>query len=199
VDDNTELAGTVYGQGSVGLILAPAYPGGAEGWARFAASAAQKGYRVLTFDFRGYGKSKGSRSNADLPRDLQAAVAFLKAHGASRFVILGAGLGGSAAIPVAEKDPSVIGLAMISTPRSIDGLEISDSLLSSLQTPSLWLAARNDMTQNVEELFAGAGSTKKDLWIYEGSSLHGTYILEGADSADLQRRLLEFVAAVSAG
>jgi hypothetical protein len=42
-----------------------------------------------------------------------------------------------------------------------------------------------------------AGSAKKDLWIYEGSSLHGTYIFDGADGPDMQRRLLEFVAAVT--
>jgi hypothetical protein len=46
---------------------------------------------------------------------------------------------------------------------------------------------------NVEEMQAQAGSTDKEIWIYEGSSVQGTVILEGADGDDLERRLIAFV------
>ena len=41
------------------------------------------------------------------------------------------------------------------------------------------------------------GSTDNELWIYEGSSLHGTYIFEGSDGPDMTQRLLTFVSRVT--
>jgi pimeloyl-ACP methyl ester carboxylesterase len=189
----------LYGDGATAVILAPTYPGGQDGWAAFAKAAAGQGYRALSFDFRGYGSSKGSQSPAALPTDIRAAMSFLKEHNSQRIVLIGAGLGGSAAIVVTAKDPAGIsGVALISAPRGVEGLQVADTDLAALKVPSLWLAARNDLTQNVEEMSALAGSAQKDMWIYEGSSLHGTYIFDGADGSDLQRRLLEFVAQVTA-
>ncbi len=131
--------------------------------------------------------------------DLEAASAFLKQNGAEQVVVIGAGLGGMAAIKAAPQDASIKGVVIISSSRSVDGLEIADSDLSALTIPSLWLAARNDMTQQIEEMSGLAGSSKKDLWIYEGSSVQGTYILEGADGPDMRRRLLEFIASAISG
>jgi alpha/beta superfamily hydrolase len=195
-DDNVELSGTLYGIGPVSIVLAPTYPGGQDGWADFARAAADKGYRALTFDFRGYGSSKGSQDAATLPTDIQAAVSYLQSQHGQPIILAGAGFGGSAAIAAAAKDPSISGIALISALHTVDGLHLDDSDLSSLKMPSLWLAARNDLTQNVEDMYALAGSSQKELWIYEGSSLHGTYIFDGADGPDLQRRLLEFVAGI---
>lgn len=179
------------------IVLAPTYPGGQAGWDAFARSAVDKGYRALSFDFRGYGSSKGSQSAADLPTDIRAAVKYLKDQGAERVILVGAGVGGTAAILVASKDTTLSGVALISAPRGVEGLQVADTDLAALKIPSLWLAARNDLTQNVEEMSALAGSSKKDMWIYEGSSLHGTFIFDGADGPDLGRRLLEFVAGVT--
>jgi len=195
--DNTTLSGTLYGDGKVALVLAPTYPGGQDGWSAFAKAAVEKGYRALSFDFEGYAASKGSPGPANAPADIAAAVTFLKSHGAEKIILAGAGLGGSAAILAADQDSSIQGVALISATRGVEGLQISDDDLTALKVPSLWLAARNDLTQNVEEMSAKAGSDKKNVWIYEGSSLHGTYIFDGADGPDLQRRLLEFVAAVT--
>lgn len=195
--DHVTLGGTLYGDGKVALVLAPTYPGGQDGWTAFAKAAFEKGYRVLTIDFEGYGASKGSPSPANTPADIAAAITFLKGHGAEKIILAGAGLGGSAAILAANKDGDIQGVALISASRGVEGLQVADGDLAALKTPSLWLAARNDLTQNVEEMSAKAGSAKKDIWIYEGSSLHGTYIFDGADGPDMQRRLLEFVAAVT--
>jgi len=120
----------------------------------------------------------------------------LKQNGCTQFVLIGAGIGSMAAIKVAPNDEAVKGVVVISSPRSFDTLEVTDSDLSALTVPSLWLAARNDMTQDVEKMSALAGSSTKTLWIYEGSSVQGTYIMEGADGPDLQKRLLEFIASV---
>ena len=196
-EDGTELSGTLYGNGKTAIVLAPTYPGGPAGWDSFARSAVEKGYRALTFDFRGYGSSKASQIAADFPTDVRAAVKYVKDQGAEKIILVGAGLGGTAAILVASKDSALSGVALVSASRGVEGLQVADADLAALKIPSLWLAARNDLTQNVEDMAGLAGSSKKDLWIYEGSSLHGTFIFDGADGPDLARRLLEFVAGVT--
>lgn len=196
--DGTLLDGVVYGQGPNCLVLAPMYPGAKEGWLTFAAAAGLQGYRSLTFDFRGRGDSEGDIDVSLAPDDLAGSIAVLKQNGCTQFVLIGAGIGSMAAIKTAPQDVSVKGVVVISGPRSFDTLEVTDSDLSAITVPSLWLAARNDMTQSVEEMSALAGSSNKTLWIYEGSSVQGTYILEGADGPDLQKRLLEFIASVFA-
>ncbi len=82
---------------------------------------------------------------------------------------------------------------MVSAPRSAGGLEASEADLANLTLPSLWLAARNDLGQDVEAMADQVASSDKSIWIYEGSSLHGTFIFEGANGSDLTRRLLEFI------
>ncbi len=196
-EDGVKLDGRLLGTGSVGLVLAPMYPGGQEGWTNFASVAAGKGYRVLTFDLRGYGKSEGTPGASNAPDDLRAALATLKASGSSRIVLIGAGVSGMAAIKVAPADKAVVGIVVISSSRKMDGLEITDADAGALSVPSLWLAARNDMAQNVEDLYKVAGGPKKDLWVYEGASVQGTYILEGSDGPDMQAKLLAFIASVA--
>jgi pimeloyl-ACP methyl ester carboxylesterase len=188
------LAGTLYGGGESGVILAPAYPGGQEGWKLFAETIAAQGYRALTFDFRGQGGSEGTASIANATTDLMAAITFMREQVmVDRIVLMGAGWGGTAAIRVASQNTGIIGLAVLSAPRSVGELEVSDTDLVSLTLPTLWLAARNDLGQDIEAMADQVASPDKTIWVYEGSSLHGTYIFEGANGPDLTRRLLEFI------
>lgn len=191
--DQRMLHGTLFGQGDKTVILSHMYLGDQDDWYDFSQTIVEQGYRVLTFDFRGYGEEGGKRNVVDAPIDLKAAVSFLREHDAEEIILIGAGLGGMASIRVAAEDGDIAGLAVISSPRSFEGLEIADSTLHALTIPSLWLGARNDMTQAVEDMFEQARGSDKELWIYEGSSLHGTFIFEGADGPDLERRLVEFV------
>ncbi len=195
--DGVTLEGMLYGKGNVGIVLAPGYPGEQAGWAAFAQAAAAQGYRALTFDLRSYGPSGGEHSLADTPSDLAAALAFLREHGVDSIVLMGAGEGGIAAIRAASQESDLAGLVVISSPRAIEGLEATDADLQALRLPSLWIGARTDMEQAVEDMAEAVGGNDVEVWIYEGSSLHGTYLFEGADGPDLQRRLLEFVARVT--
>ncbi len=192
------LSGTLYGKTGPGVVLIPMYPGGQEGWATFADQAARAGYRVVTFDLRGHGSSEGRGDFEAAPQDILAALGYLQELGAGSNVLIGPGEGGTAAILAAAASAGELaGLVAISSPRSREGVELSDADLAKLDMPSLWLASRHDMTQDIESLYDLAGSTDKTLWIYEGSSLHGTYIFEGADGPDLSRRLLEFIGQVT--
>lgn len=195
--DGVTLHGTLYGEGETGVILAPMYIGGQRGWASFAEVLAAQGYRVLAYDNRGSGLSEGERNPSTAADDLAAAVLFMREHQFTPAVLIGAGIGGSAAVKTAAQDTTFAGIAVLSAPRSFEGLEVSDADLGALTAPSLWIGTRNDMTQNVETMHELAGGTDKTLWIYEGSSLQGTFIFEGADANDLRQRLIDFVVRVT--
>jgi hypothetical protein len=195
-EDGVTLNGTLFGRGPVDLVLAPDYPGKQDGWVPFAEAASQAGYRVLTFDFRGYANPEDQVEWSDSPADLNAALAFLRVHGGQQFIVMGAGQGSLAAILAAGEQPDVIGLAALSTPREVIGLELTDSELQRVEVPSLWIGARTDLSQSVEE-FADLVTGDKEVWVYEGSSLHGTFMFQGADRDDLIQRLLNFADQVS--
>ncbi len=195
-EDGATLHGMLFGKGAAGVVLAPMYIGGQDAWFSFAQTLAENGFRALTFDYRGFGESEGTRDMSQAAVDTAAAVSFLRANQSSPVVIIGAGIGGSAAAKAASLDASIAGIAAVSPPQSFQGLEVADSELSALSVPSLWIGSRNDMTQNSEEMYDLAGSAEKDLWMYEGSSLQGTFIFDGADGNDLRTRLLDFVTRV---
>ena len=175
------------------------YPGNQAAWQPFAEVLAENGYRVLTFDFRGYGESEGERSPETAPAEMRLALDFLRENQAEQIVIIGAGMGGVATIKVAGQEEGVIGIAILSSPRYVENLLIIPNDLAVLNIPSLWIGTRTDINSEVESLYEEVSSEDKSIWIYEGSSLPGTFIFEGADGEDLERRLLEFVARVMDG
>lgn len=195
--DNISLKGTVFGNGPVTMVLAPMYPGEQAGWQTFAESAAEQGFRVLAFDFRGYGESDGDADWTKSPSDLQAAVSFLRQNGANKIILMGAGQGGLAVLKVAGMDEDIAGIAILSSPRRVDTFEITDVDLASITVPSLWLAARQDMLQDVEAMGEAVGSSDKEVWIYETVGVHGIYLFETNDGPDIERRLFEFATRIS--
>jgi len=193
-DDGVTLSGTLYGKtGSVGVVLAPTYPGSQSGWAGFASQLTEAGYRALTLDLRGHGSSAGEADVTQAPVDLEAALSFLREQETERMMLVGAGEGGTAVLKVAAADPAILGVAVVGAPREFEGLSVSDGELAAITVPSLWIAARLDLFEDVETMSALVGSTDNEIWIYEGSSLHGTYIFEGSDGPDMTQRLLTFI------
>jgi pimeloyl-ACP methyl ester carboxylesterase len=92
--DGVTLQGTLYGTGATAVVLAPMYLGTRASWQPFAEDAAAQGYRVLTFDYRGYGSSGGDRSPSNTPADVAAAISFMRQNRFSPVVLIGAELGG---------------------------------------------------------------------------------------------------------
>lgn len=195
--DGVNLAGIVYGEGETAFVLVPMYPGEPVAWEGFARQAAAEGYRALAFDLRGHGESAGEDDFTVASADIAGALAYLREHGAESIILVGAGMSTIPAIQAAGEEGAVDGLALLSALREDGGIELVDADLEALTVPTLWLAARVDMTHNTEEMAEQAASPEKDVWIYEGTSLRGTYLFEGADAADVTRRLLEFAASVA--
>lgn len=191
-DGDVMLQGTLYGEGQEGVVLASMYVEDQTVWESFAMTLAEQGVRVLTFDYRGVGASEGNANVNDTPADVEAALTFMREHGFEPIAVVGAGLGGTAVLRAAAEAEAFPPVAIISAPRVFQGLEVRDSDLSGLAVPSLWVGTRTDLLHDIEAMYDEADG-EKSLWMYEGSSLHGAYILTGADGADLERRLIAFI------
>lgn len=98
--DGHALGATIYGGGERALLILPATGVPQSYYAKFAAYLAERGFTVLTFDYRGIGRSRNGdlrRSSARM-RDwaLQDAAAAFAFFGARRVAIVGHSFGGQA-------------------------------------------------------------------------------------------------------
>lgn len=76
---------------------------------RYVAWLAEIGFDVVTFDYRGYGRSSGSPSREGLIADGKAMLAWVREHprlGGQPLIVLGQSLGGAVAVPVVAEAPS---------------------------------------------------------------------------------------------
>ncbi len=111
-----------------GLVLCHGFPSGPGGAATSAQSypaladrlAAETGWCVLTFNFRGAGKSEGDFSLAGWLADLRSAISHLRGEGVSGIWLAGSSAGGALAICAAAADPTVRGVAVLAAPATFD-------------------------------------------------------------------------------
>lgn len=191
--DGQELAGTMYGDGPTGVVLAHMRGRDQGTWAEFAADAAAAGHRVLTFDFRGYGQSTGTR-DTELTTDLRAAIALMAGEDINRLVVIGASMGGTAAVNVAA-DAELAGVVTLSAPANFRGLEAAGVAVD-VGEPLLAIAAEDDVPFADDARAIADAALTPTLQILPGAS-HGTDLF--ADHGDaLTDLLLEFIAARSA-
>ena len=84
--------------------------------------AADVGWVVLTFNFRGTGESQGDFSIAGWRDDVRAAIAHLRARDDVKGVwVAGVSTGGALALCAAGEDPDVRGVAALAAPSDFDG------------------------------------------------------------------------------
>lgn len=113
-----------------GLVLCHGFPAGPGGAATAARTyphladrvAADTGWVVLTFNFRGTGASEGNFSLGGWVADLRAAVDHVLEHtDVDRVWLAGFGTGGALALCAAGEDERVGGVAAFSAPADFDG------------------------------------------------------------------------------
>lgn len=111
------------------LVLCHEFPtgvGGASGAARSYPQLADRiavelGWLVLTFNFRGAGRSQGQFSLGGWLDDLEGAVAHVRrSEGAGRLVLAGFGTGGALAIVAGSLDPTIEAVAALGTSADFD-------------------------------------------------------------------------------
>ena len=112
-----ELAGRLFGSedATAGVVLAHMLPADQSAWYRTADRLADLGYRVLTFDFRGFcpggdaGCSEGDLDVDAAPTDLAAALTYLRSQGVTSAALVGASMGGTAALVVSADEGDGVG------------------------------------------------------------------------------------------
>lgn len=148
--EHARLAGRVFGSGSIGVVLAHQVDNDQSAWFPFAQRLASHGYRVLTFDLRGYcpggvdGCSSGSPDVEASADDVDAAVRFIRGGGARTVFLIGASVGGQAVLEsAARSDGTVAGVVSLSAPEFF-AYEITAETLAGVTIPSLFIAGRSD-------------------------------------------------------
>jgi pimeloyl-ACP methyl ester carboxylesterase len=191
--DGIQLAGLRYGDGPTAVVLAHQRGGAKEDWTSFATAVADAGHTALAIDLRGYGGSPGER-DTDLDVDLAGAVAWLRDSGAAEVVLVGASMGGTAAVTTAVRE-EVAGVVSLSAPARFADLD-AGAAAAQLDVPALFVAARDDApyAQDAEAMAEVSGGR---VVLYDGDQ-HGTGLFRSF-GASLSGTLLEFVRTTGGG
>ena len=120
-----------------GLVLCHGFPAGPRGAATSAQTypqfadrlAAELGWPVLTFNFRGTGASEGDFSLGGWLADLRAAIDHLEGRGVEAVWLAGFSTGGSLALCAAGEDERVHGVASLAAPAELDAWAADPDLL----------------------------------------------------------------------
>ena len=194
--ESVQLRGVERGEGTVGVVLAHMLGSSQSAWGLFADKLVQEDFRVLTFDFRGHGQSIGERSASTAALDLGAAVDKMRSLGATKIFVIGASMGGTAAVVVAAAQ-KLEGVVTISAPAAIDKLD-AGAVVGTLDEPSLFMVAADDEKRFVDaaRAFAAAAPQPKRLSILDETGAHGTDLLtEEATRVRVNELIVDFLIA----
>jgi pimeloyl-ACP methyl ester carboxylesterase len=190
--DGVPLRGHVFGAGKTGVILTHMYPTDQKSWFGFAQILADEGFVAMTFDFRGYGESGGSKEISQIDRDLEGAYLYLKPK-TDKIFLIGASMGGSASIIVATRQPAA-GVVSIAGPMSFRGLD-AERAITTLKAPSLFISSEEDgkgQFAAAARSFYQQAQGKKELIILPGGA-HGTRLFESPHKEQVEKKILEFL------
>jgi pimeloyl-ACP methyl ester carboxylesterase len=166
-----------------------------ESWEPQARRFAAAGFRVLAFDFRGFGKSHGPGDkdfgSAPFQLDVLAAVRYLRAAGAKSVSVVGGSFGGAAAgdASIASRPGEIERIVMLGA--------APNEPAEKLKCPTLWIVARNDTSGDGPRLpgiraqFEKAPEPKK-LIVLDGSA-HAQYLFTTDQSERVMREILLFL------
>lgn len=194
-EDGGTVAADLYGSGGRGLVLAHGGRFTKESWEPQARRFAAAGFRVLAFDFRGFGKSHGPGDkdfgSAPFQLDVLAAVRYLRAAGAKSVSVVGGSFGGAAAgdASIASRPGEIERIVMLGA--------APNEPAEKLKCPTLWIVARNDTSGDGPRLpgiraqFEKAPEPKK-LIVLDGSA-HAQYLFTTDQSERVMREILLFL------
>jgi dienelactone hydrolase len=197
--DGTRLSGVVLGQGRTGVLLAHQRWFNLCSWMPFARHLAQQGYRVLAFDFRGFGASHAPAGGAgrSLDLDIAAGVGYLRRQGVERVVLVGASMGATSALVVAARGSAgeqVAAVVSVSGPTRFYEMDAALAV-KRLKVPVLFVASGEEgsYTRAARLLYRNAGSRSKRMVIVPGR-VHGIGLLEeGANAPQLRELVTSFI------
>jgi pimeloyl-ACP methyl ester carboxylesterase len=165
-----KLDAAVFGNGSMGIVLAHESDGSLCNWASIAPEFTDEGFRVLIFDFG---------APATVARDMHAATEKIRELGVKKIVLGGASLGGTVALMTAAKTRNVVGAFSLSAPATYGNAEGLPAVRR-FRAPVLFVAAEDDSNFDDEArwLYRASQSPRRQLLIVPGSE-HGTALYGG--------------------
>jgi pimeloyl-ACP methyl ester carboxylesterase len=191
----TNLGGVLGGTGTTGIVLAHQNGGSVCEWKDVAPELVDKGYRVLAFDFQGFGVSQAG--NGTTPTDdVTAAVSTLRARGATEVVLVGASMGGTYSLAAAAAvGPPVAAVISASGPAVFNGIS-AEAAVPKLTMPVLFVAAEydGDAIAAVKALHPAAKKSPDAQLKVVSGSLHGYELLAPAGDKDVRETFQAFLA-----
>lgn len=196
--DGAILNGELYGSGETAVIFS--VMGNCDpGWREFAQLTAAQGLTSFTYLWRGCRESGGIDEDEiqKFVDDLRGAIAFMRAQGAKKIILVGASLGGCASAKLTVES-QVDGLVVVASPPEISqwGFAIEANDLDS-NIPKLFITAKEDDTVPIEatqELFNLAAEPKE--WKTYPGTAHGTDLFDTQNKDEFQQKILEFILAI---
>jgi pimeloyl-ACP methyl ester carboxylesterase len=195
--DGGLIQADVYGGGDRGVVLAHGGRFLKESWAPQAQTLVKAGFRVLAFDFRGFGSSMGPGDShplaAPLSNDVLAAVRHLRKMGATTVAVVGGSMGGTAAAD-----------ASIEAPGEIDRLVLlaakGNRPAEKLTVRKLFIVSRDDVGGSDIPRLPGIRAQyeqapePKELVVLEGSA-HAQFLFATDQGERLMSEILRFLTA----
>jgi pimeloyl-ACP methyl ester carboxylesterase len=187
--DGVQLSGRLFGprDSEAGIVLAHGATVNQSSWFAFAEELGNRGYLVLTFDFRGYcpggdaGCSHGTKDPGDRPTDLHAAIDEILSLGIERLGVMGSSLGGAATLAVAEDEGDALDLVIaLSATSGIGSVVIDGAVLERISAPTLFMAGTQDdgSAQLAQEFFDASAQPKQVVLL--DTNDHGAEMLRGS-------------------
>jgi pimeloyl-ACP methyl ester carboxylesterase len=187
------LGGLVYGSGRTGVVLAHQSNGDLCMWLPYAHTLAERGYRVLPFDFPGYGASTDALVAID--DAVSEAARFLRSDGAGTIVLIGASMGGTASIAAAPRIfPPVAGVVSLSAPTDYADARAIDAA-KQLAVPVLYAAAEDDQAYAAvaQALYDATPATAARKLVLVPSGGHGVPLVHDAAGPPVGKDVDEFL------
>jgi pimeloyl-ACP methyl ester carboxylesterase len=190
--DRVRLYAIETGDGAVGVVLA--HQGGSDlcGELPYVKALVDAGLHVLAFDFRGNGLSASpSKDRFAYHRDFATAISRLHTDGATHVFLIGASMGGAAAVQNGAGLP-VSGIVSLSGTRLWPGYGINAPGPHTLRAPFLYVGSKNDWRAPLKEALTvvrSAGSRDTRMIFYP-DSLHGWELVQDAPFAARSRAVI---------
>lgn len=185
-----------YGRGKHAVVLAHGGQYQRRSWNSQALELERAGFAVIAIDLRGFGKSTGpgqsDPESAPLHLDVLAAVRYFRAAGAQMVSVVGASMGGWAAVDA----------AILARPGEIDRLVVLGAGAGNLppqrlSVPKLFIISRSDTSGSglrlpqIQTEFAQMPEPKR-LMIVDGSA-HAQALFQSSQGPEIMRSILQFL------
>ena len=197
-EDGGLIYADVYGDGDRGVVLAHGGRFTKESWQPQAELLVRAGFRVLAFDFRGFGKSHGPGDTdmyaAPMQFDVLAAVRYLRKNGAKTVAVMGGSFGGTAAADasIASEPGEISRLILLAA--------AGNGPAERINAPLLVIVARDDFSNadglrlpHIRAWFDKAPQPK-EMIVLDGSA-HAQFLFQTDQADRVMKEVLRFLTA----